>query len=98
MNDKFKFKRINAGGVIRNDDVMIQITGPNTLEYKENNNLIILDLGYDPIKKIVYVYVSDVSVWDYADKLNIITESEKKKIIENLKEGLSLLSGKFEVV
>lgn len=82
-------KKINEGGIESDDGFSIQITGPELLEYKYEGRIIQIDVAYDPKKRKIYIYASDV------DELK---EDKKRQMIINIREAVKLLEGEFEVV
>ncbi|MDP3267802.1 MAG: hypothetical protein Q8M40_02010 [Legionella sp.] len=82
-------RKINEGAVSSDNGFSVQITGPELLEYKDENHLLEINLAYDPQKRKIYIYASNISGLD---------EDEKKRIIVNIKEGVRLLKGDFEVI
>lgn len=95
--DKIMLKKINEGRVESDDGFSIHITGLESLKYQENDNYIIFEWNYDPKTQKIYVYASDVDKWNEPSKV-ILTGNHKKKVIENLKNAVKLLKGKFEIV
>ena len=90
-------KKINEGGVVGDNGFSIQITGPEELEYKYNNHLVKIDMGYDPKKKKIYIYADNIGQWDLPNKHKLISSDEKKNIINNIKEAVKLLKGNYEI-
>lgn len=81
-------KKINEGGVESNTGFSIQIIGPELLEYKYNGKIIEIDLAYDPKKRKIYIYASQI---------NEINLQEKIQMIRNIEEAVKLLKGDFVV-
>lgn len=90
-------KKINEGGVSDNS-FSIQIIGPECIEYSSNNKIIKIDMGYEPRKRKIYIYASDITRWTSSNNQILISNDEKKCIINNIKEAVKLLTGNFEVV
>ncbi len=90
-------KKINEGGVVSDSGYSIQITGPEELEYKYKDNILKIDIGYDPKKRTVFIYASDITRWDRSRNHANVSRAEKENIIENIKKAIKLLPGKFEI-
>ena len=73
-------------------DSLIQITHPDILKYKSGSKSSEVDVGYDPIKRIIHVYASDSA------EFYKMTEEEKNKMVNNIKEAVKLLEGNFVVI
>ena len=82
-------RKINEGSVESDSGFSIQISGPELLEYKDGARVIEIDVAYDPNKRKIYIYASNV---------NELNENEKKLMISNINEAVKLLKGDFEVV
>lgn len=82
-------KKINEGGVESNAGFSIQIIGPELLEYKQNGKIIEIDMAYDPKKRKIYIYASNI---------NELNSKEKIQMIRNIQEAVQLLKGDFEVM
>lgn len=91
-------RKINEGGVVSSSNFSIQITGPEELEYRDNNKVAKIDLIYDSRKRKIYVYASDVNKWELQGDYILVSEAERQEIISNLKEAVKLLKGDFEVL
>lgn len=82
-------KKINEGRVESDSGFSIHITGLECLKYEDNEHSIEFEWNYDPKANKTYVYVSDV---------RDLNDTEKNKIMNNIKEAVKLLDGNFEVV
>jgi hypothetical protein len=92
-----RFQKINAGGVVRADGVSIQIKHHDYLEYKNSTGLAKVSMDYDPETREINVYGSQVDVWETQNGMENIPLPVREKITLDLKEGLTLLTGKFVV-
>lgn len=81
-------KKINEGGV-EGPNFMIQIMDPETLLYRTIDKTIEVSLDYEPSKRVVYIYASEV---------NALERNEKIIMIDNLKQAIKLLTGNFQVI
>lgn len=81
-------KKINPCGV-KSDEFSIQITHPETMEYKEKDKILEFEVVYNPKIKKIYV-----NVW----KEKNLSDFEKNKIKNNIKEAVSILEGNYEVL
>jgi hypothetical protein len=90
------FYKINKGGACNNKGVTVQIKHPEYLEYRDNSRSVDVSIGYDPIARKIYVYASDLTNWNEPPSL-VINDIDRKEIIKNLEEALSLLKGNYVV-
>lgn len=82
-------RKINEGKVESDSGFAIHITGLECLKYEEKSFSKEFEWNYDPKTSKTYIYIS-------CDKE--LNEIEKKRIINNIKEAVKLLTGNFEVV
>lgn len=75
-------KKINANGVV-SESFSIQISHPDILKYKCRDEIFEVDVGYDPIKRIIHVYASDSA------KFYKMTEEKKIKWLTTSRKLLS---------
>jgi len=91
-------KKINEGGVASDNGFSIQIIGSEILEYKCNNDIVRIDMGYDPKKRIIYIYAGDITQWSSSSTQSLIADDKRRIIVNNIKEAVRLLTGNFKVV
>ena len=82
-------KKINEGGVESTTGFSIQITEPELLEYKNNGNVVEIDVDFDSKTRNIYIYAS---------RINELNFKEKEQMINNINEAVKLLKGDFEIV
>lgn len=82
-------KKMNEGGVESDMGFSIQIVHPEYLEYREGTRLIPISMGYNSTNRKIYVYVTNSKE---------LSEIEKCKVANNIKEALKLSQGEFEIV
>lgn len=91
------FRKINEGGVQRDDGVTVQIKHADYLEYREGDRAVDISIGYDPRTRQIFVYASEIDGWSRPDPAVGITADKKKEIVNNLKEALGCLKGHFVI-
>ena len=82
-------RKIHASGVESDEGFSIQRIRPELFEYKRGNKIIEFDLAYDPSKKKNYIYVS---------KEKSLSQLEKNKIINDIREAIKILKDDYEVI
>lgn len=90
-------KKINESRVESDNGFFIHITGLENMRYQENDQYIDFTWSYDPQKRKTFFYIADALNWDYPVGKHI-NEQERKKIINNIREALKLLTGDFEII
>lgn len=93
-----QFKKVNKGGVSRDDGVSIQITHPEYLEYRDGDCSVNISMDYDPATRKITVYASQVDTWKVSQVTVSMPQSCQLQMIKDLEEGLALLNGNFVVV
>ena len=93
-----KFKKINELKVNGPDGSWIQIKNHDYLEYGSDIGVVQITVGYDPAKREIVVYASEAKTRETPSGTEDIPASEHQVIVDDLKEGLALLKGKFIVV
>ena len=92
-----KFRKINPGGVRREDGVSIQIKHHDYLEYRNQVGVANVSVDYDPETREINVYASQVTDWETQSKTEKIPAPIREQMAHDLKDGLALLKGKFVV-
>lgn len=92
------FRKINAGGVESDEGFSIQITGPETLKYQNEDFSVEIELEYDITSRKIYVHASRASNWDCFVGAQQIGSDKKLQLIKNITESIELLKGDFVVV
>lgn len=82
-------RKINEGGVESDEGYSIQITGPESLEYREKNEIIEIQLSYDPKERKIYIHVTEN---DDAIKNNML------EVKTNIEKAVKLLAGDYVVI
>ncbi|HEV2614886.1 MAG TPA: hypothetical protein VGV92_09340 [Gammaproteobacteria bacterium] len=90
-------KKINEGGVESDTGFSIQITGSDIMEYRENDRVVRINLGYNPQNSTVNIYVSKISRWNSLET-QLISNIEKTIIADNIKSAVKLLTGNFQIL
>lgn len=89
------FCKVNEGGVEHDDGVSIQIKHHDYLLYQRGGRRIEISMGYAPSAREIYVYASEVKSWASPHGSELLSESEKIMLENDLKQGLGLLKGNF---
>lgn len=80
-------KKITEGRVENDDGFSIQMDR-EVLEYTDKGRKLRFNMGYDPGKRKIYVYIS----------MEKLPTHEKNQIERKIKEALKLLKGDYEIV
>jgi hypothetical protein len=91
------FRKINEGGAEGPDGVVVQIKGPEILEYRWGDRVALIGVDYDPTKKLSTVQGSDVKYWEGAGTSALIPADVRQKIAQDLLCAVALLKGNFVV-
>lgn len=93
-----RYKKINELTVQGSDGSSIQIRHHDYLEYRSNEGVVQVTVGYEPTRMQILVYASEANTRETSSGTKDISVSDHQAIIDNLKEGLALLKGTFVVV
>jgi hypothetical protein len=93
-----EFRKVNEGGVRREDGVTIQIKHPEFLEYCDGDAVARVSVGYEPATRQITVYASEVDSWETSAGAAQMPQSRRDQLVTDLKEGLKLLKGNFVVI